>query len=311
MAIIQNLKQEKGVQWIREQINECYSLQGVFRALTSLNRDIYPREAKELKTLLKELNITIKKKDKPKRYCLNCGKEIIGKDKRQKFCSQHCSATYNNKIRKRKTIKKEIKSIFARVNKLHTLSKEDLYQMLIVEGISCYRLAKELKCCPKTVKKYAEKLGIDLSSKKYSVYDDKQEPKYCLECGKPIRKCQVYCSQECCIKHKKEENYKHYLEHQEEFTGNEITYAWLKPHILEEQDNHCAICGCEPIHNGKELHFIMDHIDGDAKNNRRDNLRMICPNCDSQLETFKSRNKGRSTRDYLPYAQRKKNKQNT
>ena len=40
------------------------------------------------------------------------------------------------------------------------------------------------------------------------------------------------------------------------------------------------------------------HIDGNAANNRRDNLRMICPNCDSQLETFKSKNKNSSRRNY-------------
>lgn len=33
------------------------------------------------------------------------------------------------------------------------------------------------------------------------------------------------------------------------------------------------------------------HIDGDASNNFRDNLRLVCPNCDSQLDTYKSRNK--------------------
>ena len=30
---------------------------------------------------------------------------------------------------------------------------------------------------------------------------------------------------------------------------------------------------------------------GTAKNNKRDNLRCICPNCDSQLDTYKSKNK--------------------
>lgn len=42
-----------------------------------------------------------------------------------------------------------------------------------------------------------------------------------------------------------------------------------------------------------ELVLIVDHIDGDASNNRRENLRMVCPNCDSQLPTYKSRNRGK------------------
>lgn len=65
----------------------------------------------------------------------------------------------------------------------------------------------------------------------------------------------------------------------------------FKKDILEEQDNKCAICGIKPEWNGKELIFIVDHIDGHAANNHRSNLRCICPNCDSQLDTYKSKNK--------------------
>lgn len=43
--------------------------------------------------------------------------------------------------------------------------------------------------------------------------------------------------------------------------------------------------------NGKPITFILDHVDGHANNNCRENLRLICPNCDSQLDTYKSRNK--------------------
>lgn len=39
-------------------------------------------------------------KNKNKVFCLQCGKEICGKDKhRRKFCSSSCSAKYNNSLR--------------------------------------------------------------------------------------------------------------------------------------------------------------------------------------------------------------------
>jgi hypothetical protein len=67
---------------------------------------------------------------------------------------------------------------------------------------------------------------------------------------------------------------------------------YVRRHILEEQDACCAICGIADLWNDQELVLVLDHIDGNATNNRRDNLRLICPNCDSQLPTFKSRNRG-------------------
>ena len=88
------------------------------------------------------------------------------------------------------------------------------------------------------------------------------------------------------------ENWKYYLSHQEEFNGRTHMRNY-KQWILEDQDCKCSICGIETIWNDKPLNFILDHIDGNSDNNLRNNLRMICPNCESQLFTYKSRNKGK------------------
>ena len=61
-------------------------------------------------------------------------------------------------------------------------------------------------------------------------------------------------------------------------------------------DYKCAICGIDPIWNGKELVLTLDHINGVSNDHRLDNLRWICPNCDRQLPTYGSK---RLKKDHL------------
>ena len=47
----------------------------------------------------------------------------------------------------------------------------------------------------------------------------------------------------------------------------------------------CSICGQEPFWQNKELTLILDHINGKNHDDRLENLRWVCPNCNQQLET--------------------------
>ena len=66
----------------------------------------------------------------------------------------------------------------------------------------------------------------------------------------------------------------------------------LKKKLLQEGvfENVCSECG---ISDWKGVHLVMqlDHIDGNTKNHVKDNLRMLCPNCHSQTDTWCGKNK--------------------
>ena len=73
------------------------------------------------------------------------------------------------------------------------------------------------------------------------------------------------------------------------------TYArhHIKRRIVEDNkiEYRCSCCGIGPEWNKKPMPLILDHINGKNNDNRIENLRFVCSNCDSQLDTYKSRNR--------------------
>lgn len=116
----------------------------------------------------------------------------------------------------------------------------------------------------------------------------------CQGCGVvlPGRSARLYCSNACQRNHERKQRTAAWLASGHAKPGSNQGH-YVRIHILEEQGRACALCGLPDRWRGAPLVFVLDHMDGDADNNARNNLRLVCPNCDSQLPTYKSRNKGR------------------
>lgn len=66
----------------------------------------------------------------------------------------------------------------------------------------------------------------------------------------------------------------------------------LKKYIIEKHGEICFECGIGNVWNDKPITLQLDHIDGDSDNNHPKNLRLLCPNCHSQTETYGSKGCG-------------------
>lgn len=74
--------------------------------------------------------------------------------------------------------------------------------------------------------------------------------------------------------------------------NSDYSRSHLKSRLIKEGllKNECNECGLLPNWNGKSLVMILDHINGINNDNRIENLRLLCPNCNSQQDTFAGRN---------------------
>lgn len=116
----------------------------------------------------------------------------------------------------------------------------------------------------------------------------------CQGCAAELtrRHQQVFCSNACQRSAERQRNIAKWLETGEVRTVFSHSGHYIRRHLFGEQFGCCAICGSNDEWMCLPLVFVLDHVDGDASNNHRENLRLVCPNCDSQLPTFKARNRG-------------------
>lgn len=62
-------------------------------------------------------------------------------------------------------------------------------------------------------------------------------------------------------------------------------------HILEYE---CQMCKCDGNWQNGKIALEIDHINGDNKDNRIENLRYLCPNCHALTDTYRGKNIARN-----------------
>lgn len=117
--------------------------------------------------------------------------------------------------------------------------------------------------------------------------------------GKPVNRCNN-CSKrlrnenDFCSKCNKEDKISRWL-------AGDISATWVstsrepkdfvKKYLLETRGDKCEECGFDRKRPNGTSKIQMDHIDGDYTNNEITNLKLLCPNCHDDTETYGSKNK--------------------
>ena len=200
--------------------------------------------------------------------CKNCGNEFEEKYSKWSdgnFCCKECARSYSSQ----------------------QSYKTKICQCIVcgtdVE-VNCHKSKKFVRC---------EKCSHEfLRQRKNAEYNNRQKRnakisnKFCLNCGNPIPSYRTFCSSVCSRK------YQHKLKMQEVADKNGVGchFPRIKDYLKETRGHKCEICG-NTEWMGQPIPLVLDHINGRASDDRLENLRLVCGNCDMQLPTYKSKNK--------------------
>ncbi len=205
--------------------------------------------------------------------CENCNKEHDSSYGSGRFCNEKCARSFSTK----KDIDRKTK---------------------IVNCIVC---GKEIQVS----KRASSKLCKCDNCRKHKKYSRENKEEFCLNCNKKLKDGQYkFCSQKCPSEYKYKQYIKKWKNNEVDGTksnGNAIS-NYIRKYLFKKYNNKCSRCGWNKKNQyiGKVI-LEIEHIDGNPKNNKEENLDLICPNCHSLTPTYKALNKGNGDQDRLKY----------
>lgn len=203
-------------------------------------------------------------------------------------------------------------------NKVNYTNREKSKKYLEKLGIDWKVWLKEKK---QQKKRYCKNCGKELKSGQYyfcsrscsATFNNKKRSnktsikskeakldKKCLFCGNIISsKNKFFCSNLCRQEYQKQQYLTKWKLGLESGLKGEFSVSnHIRNYLLNKSNYKCELCGWGEINTfTNKIPLEIHHKDGNYLNNSEDNLQVLCPNCHSLTETFKSHNKnGRKNR---------------